>query len=123
MTASRSLLLAALFAAAFGGRASAHSAIAQSDPAEGAVLPASPPAVALAFTEPMRVTSLKLVGEAGRETPLRPEGEAKGMVQRVRAAVPQPLAPGAYRVEFRGASADGHVGGGTLRFRVGPAAR
>ena len=38
-------------------------------------------------------------------------------------AVPEALAPGAYRVEFRGASADGHVGGGTLRFRVGPAAK
>ena len=123
MTASRSLLLGSLFAAVFGGQALAHSAIAHSDPAEGAVLPMSPPAVALMFTEPMRVTSLKLVGEAGRETPLRPEGAVKGMVQQVRAAVPEPLAPGAYRVEFRGASADGHVGGGTLRFRVGPAAR
>ena len=123
MTASPSLLLGSLFAAVFGGQALAHSAIAHSDPAEGAVLPISPPAVALMFTEPMRVTSLKLVGEAGRETPLRPEGAVKGMVQQVRAVVPEPLAPGAYRVEFRGASADGHVGGGTLRFRVGPAAR
>ena len=123
MTASRPLILGALFAAVFGGQTLAHSAIAHSDPAEGAVLPMSPPAVALMFTEPMRVTSLKLVGEAGRETPLRPEGAVKGMVQQVRAAVPEPLAPGAYRVEFRGASADGNVGGGTLRFRVGPAAR
>ena len=123
MPVPRSLLFGALFAAALGGRALAHSAIAHSDPAEGAVLPASPPAVALAFTEPMRVTSLKLVGEPGREITLRPEGTAKGMVRQVRAAVPEPLAPGAWRVEYRGASADGHVGGGTLRFRVGPAAK
>ena len=37
------------------------------------------------------------------------------------------LAPGtmlgAYRVEYRGLSADGHVGGGAVRFRVEAGAR
>ena len=78
---------------------------------------------AAALTAPMRVTSLRLLSEAGEEMQLRREGATKDMVQQVRAAVPRPLAPGAYRVEWRGASPDGHVGGGTLRFRVGPAAR
>lgn len=123
MTASRSLLLGAALAVALGSQAMAHSDMARSEPAEGAVLAQSPPAVALALTEPMRVTSLKLLSEAGKEMPLRREGSAKGMTQQVRAVVPEPLPPGAYRVEWRGASADGHVGVGTLNFRVGPAAR
>lgn len=123
LTGSRSLIFGLALAAALVGQASAHADMARSDPAEGAVLSESPPAVAVAFTEPMRVTSLKLLDEAGKETPLRPEGATKGAVQQVRAVVPEQLAPGAYRVEWRGASADGHVGGGTLRFRVGPATR
>jgi methionine-rich copper-binding protein CopC len=41
-------------------------------------------------------------------------------VVEVRAAVQGTLAPGDYRVEWRGASADGHAGGGTLRFKVEP---
>lgn len=123
MTAHRSLLLGAALAAVLGGQALAHADLAHSDPGEGAVLPASPPVVELMLTEPMRVTSLRLRNEAGKEMPLRREGATTGIVQQVRAVVPEPLASGAYRVEWRGASADGHVGGGTLRFRVGPAAR
>lgn len=123
MTPSRALFLGVLLAIALSGPALAHSDIAHSDPGEGAVLPASPPVVELMLTQPMRVTSLKLRSEAGRETPLRREGASGGMTQQVRAVVSETLAPGAYRVEFRGASADGHVGGATLRFRVGPAAR
>lgn len=123
MIVSRSLLLGWVLAAALGSQALAHSDMARSDPAEGAVLSEPPAAVSLALTAPMRVTSLRLLSEAGEEMQLRREGATKDMVQQVRAAVPRPLAPGAYRVEWRGASPDGHVGGGTLRFRVGPAAR
>lgn len=103
--------------------AAAHSGVHASEPADGAVLRAAPPAVVLAFMEPVRVTTLRLLDEAGRERPLRREGERTAATREVRAAVQGALPPGAYRVEWRGASADGHVGGGTLRFRVGPAAR
>jgi methionine-rich copper-binding protein CopC len=73
----------------------------------------------------MRVTSLRLFDEAGRERPLRREGE-RGAAAAVeaRAGLPDPLPPGAYRLEYRGLSGDGHVGGGVVRFRVeGAAAR
>jgi methionine-rich copper-binding protein CopC len=33
------------------------------------------------------------------------------------------LPPGAYRIEYRGLSADGHVGGGAVRFRLEGGAR
>ena len=45
--------------------AAAHSGLHASEPADGAVLRAPPPAVALAFMEPVRVTSLRLLDEAG----------------------------------------------------------
>lgn len=103
--------------------AHAHAELRASEPAEGAVLPASPDRVALFFTEPMRVTSLRLLDEAGRERPLRREGARADATAEARASLPGgPLPPGAYRVEYRGLSSDGHVGGGVVRFRVGDGA-
>jgi methionine-rich copper-binding protein CopC len=72
---------------------------------------------------PVRVMTLKLVDEAGREKKLAREGDRAAAVEEVRATVQETLPPGAYRVEWRGASADGHVGGGTLAFRVERAGR
>jgi methionine-rich copper-binding protein CopC len=101
--------------------ATAHSGLHASEPADGAVLRAPPPAVVLAFMEPVQVTSLRLLDEAGRERPLRREGERTAATREARAAVQGALPPGAYRIEWRGASADGHVGGGAVRFRIEPA--
>ena len=101
--------------------AAAHSSLHASEPADGAVLRAAPPAVVLAFTEPVRVTSLRLLDEAGREQPLRRDGERTAATREARATVQGALPPGGYRIEWRGASADGHVGGGALRFRIEPA--
>ncbi len=96
----------------------AHAELRASEPAEGAVLPASPGRVSLSFTEPMRVTSLRLLDEAERERPLRREGERTAATAEARASLPGPLPPGTYRIEYRGLSGDGHVGGGAVRFRV-----
>ncbi|MDN3564110.1 copper resistance protein CopC [Paeniroseomonas aquatica] len=117
----------AAFAVAVGlatsGAALAHSDVHHSEPAEGAVLRASPPAVVLQFPAPVRVMTLRLLDEAGREKRLAREGERSAAVQEVRATVQDRLAPGAYRVEWRGASPDGHVGSGTVNFSVAPAGR
>jgi methionine-rich copper-binding protein CopC len=101
--------------------ATAHSGLHASEPADGAVLRAAPPAVVLAFMEPVQVTSLRLLDEAGRERPLRREGERTAATREARASVQGALPPGAYRIEWRGASADGHVGGGAVSFRIEPA--
>jgi methionine-rich copper-binding protein CopC len=101
----------------------AHSDLHHAEPADGAVLRSSPPAISLMFTMPVRVMTLRLLDEAGREKKLAREGERAAAVQEVRATVQETLPPGAYSVEWRGASADGHVGGGTLAFRVERAAR
>lgn len=113
---------ASAFALGFAavGPAAAHSDLHRSEPADGAVLRAPPPAVVLAFQEPVRVTSLRLLDGAGRETKLAREGERIAATREVRAGVQGPLTPGDYRIEWRGSSVDGHVGGGTVRFRVEP---
>ena len=101
----------------------AHAELRASEPAEGAALPAPPGRISLFFTEPMRITSLRLLDEAGRERPLRREDPRAAATAEARASLPDPLPPGAYRVEYRGLSADGHVGGGAVRFQVENGAR
>ena len=101
--------------------AHAHAELRASEPGEGAVLSAPPGRISLSFTEPTQVTSLRLLDEAGRERPLRREGSRTAATAEARAGVPDPLPPGAYRVEYRGLSIDGHVGGGAVRFRIEPA--
>ena len=112
------LCFALVLATGAGGPASAHAELRAAEPAEGAVLSASPARISLSFTEPMQVTSLRLLDEAGRERPLRREGPRTAATAETRADVPGPLPPGAYRIEYRGLSADGHVGGGAVRFRL-----
>ena len=121
----RALVAATAFALglAAAGPALAHSDIHHAEPADGAVLRGSPPAISLMFAMPVRVMTLKLLDEAGRERKLVREGDRAAAVEQVRAIVQETLPPGAYRVEWRGASADGHVGGGTVSFRVERAAR
>ena len=127
-TDRRRLLGAALLAAVSlaPAAAHAHSEVRHSSPADGAVLAAPPTEIVLTFTEPMQVSALRLLDAAGRETPLRREGGAPRTAKlgSIRASIlgAAPLPPGDYRIEYRGISADGHVGGGTVRFRVGAGA-
>jgi methionine-rich copper-binding protein CopC len=110
--------LALSLATAAAHPALGHADLRASEPADGAVLPAPPDRISLSFTEPMQVTSLRLLDEAGRGRPLRREGARTAATAEARAGVPGPLPPGAYRIEYRGLSADGHAGGGAVRFRV-----
>ncbi len=115
--------LALVLATGTAGPALAHAELRAAEPAEGAVLSAPPGRISLTFTEPMQVTSLRLLDEAGRERPLRREGSRTAATAEARADVLGPLPPGAYRIEYRGLSADGHVGGGAVRFRMEGGAR
>ena len=112
--------LALTLAAATGTArpALAHAELRASEPGEGAVLSAPPGRISLSLTEPTQVTSLRLLDEAVREQSLRREGSRTAATVEARADVPGPLRPGAYRIEYRGLSADGHVGGGAVRFRL-----
>ena len=88
----------------------AHSVLASSTPADGAVV-AAPAALDLTFAKGIRLTAL---GIAGQSVAL-PDQSGFG----TSFAIPLPaLPPGTHTVEWRGLSADGHVMKGTLTFTV-----
>jgi copper resistance protein C len=97
----------------------AHSELRSSLPRSGETLSASPPEAVLQFNENARVTAIRLVsGDARRiELPgdvvMNADGEA-------RVRLPD-LAPGAYEIEWRAISADGHPIRGTIPFSIGEA--
>ncbi|OYW66554.1 MAG: hypothetical protein B7Z40_11150 [Bosea sp. 12-68-7] len=104
-------------------KAYAHSDIIASEPAEGSVLVSSPERISLRFTAPMQVTSLRLLDFSGRERALQRQGSRTAAVTEAQATLTSPLPPGAFRIEFRGLSADGHVGGGAVNFLIDPSRR
>ena len=73
----RALVVASVVALrpAAAGPALAHSDLHHSEPADRAVVRDTPPAVVLMFQMPMRVMTLRLLDEAGRERKLAREGE------------------------------------------------
>ena len=96
--------------------AHAHSKSETTVPANGATVQAVD-VIEMRFDGPMRVTAVKLTrdGEAvdlDRKTGMEP-------VQTFRAMPAAELSPGAYKVEWRGLSKDGHVMQGSFGFTVG----
>jgi methionine-rich copper-binding protein CopC len=114
----RAAVLAGLTLMALPLAALAHAHLEQSEPADGAVVAASPARIALHFSEAVQLTLLSVT----------PEDQAKpqklGPLPTAAAAqlsVPAPaLAPGRYEVRFRVISADGHVMAGSVHFAVAP---
>jgi len=96
--------------------AHAHSELRASQPAAGARLAAAPATIELHFNEPVQLTVLSLVDAAGRRTRVAlPADTTPRATERLPAP---PLAPGAWRIEWRAISADGHPVRGTVRFTV-----
>lgn len=106
-----------LFALMWSPAALGHSELRGSTPAEGARLVAPPAELILRFNEPVQVTFLRLLDAAGQPIALRREHNPAP--RREERAVPAtPPAPGAWRLEWRAISADGHPIRGTLRFTL-----
>lgn len=113
----RALLLVLLAAIASAGPSSAlaHSELRRSSPASGAVLGRSPERVELVFGERVQLTALRLFRVGGEEIPL----PRRAIREADSETIPlPPIAAGAYRIEWRIISADGHPVGGTITFRV-----
>jgi copper resistance protein C len=107
------LLLATLTAPA----ASAHAARVSADPADGATLAAGPARVSATFNERLQATfaAMTVVGPDGNVWSTG-EPEVQGAVVSVGL---RPLGPvGAYAVNYRVTSADGHAVSGSWSFRV-----
>jgi methionine-rich copper-binding protein CopC len=117
----RALLRVALLGALLGalmsvaGTATAHSELRRSAPASGEVLSQPPERIELVFSERVQLTALRLYRVGGEEIAL--PRRAIRVADKETLALP-PLGTGAYRVEWRIISADGHPVGGTITFRV-----
>lgn len=110
--------IAVLLLTAMPHGADAHSQLKSSVPASGAVLDEAPAEAVVVFDEEARVTSLRLFDTdsgpiALAADPVKAPGTAS-------VALP-PLPAGAYELEWRAISVDGHPIRGRVRFEVGSA--
>ena len=109
----------ALSTALAAASALAHTELAQTVPADKAVLETAPKEVMLHFTEAVRLTSVALRKEGGAAAELGPLPADKSD----HFALPaRELSTGAYTVEWRALSDDGHALRGAFGFTVGAAA-
>lgn len=115
LVAVAALLLALAAVLLTGGRADAHNALLGTDPADGSTVDAPPASITLTFDQPAQSLGTEIVV-------LGPDGStvSTGAAALVDNTVSQPLATdlpaGAYSVEWRVTSADGHPLSGTLAF-------
>jgi methionine-rich copper-binding protein CopC len=109
-------VLALAFALA-AGSAAAHSVTLETVPADGATVAAAPE-LSLGFDSPMVIVAFTLERDGEEVAVERLTGmePATGF----RAVPAGDLAPGAYRVEWRGLSDDGHAMQGGFTFTVAP---
>ena len=108
-------LAAAALTLALATPALAHSKKSMTLPEDGATVK-SVEKIAIGFTMEMRVTSVKLM--SGDAELAIERGVGMEAVKEFTATPEQPLGPGAYTVEWRGMSPDGHVMEGDFNFTV-----
>jgi methionine-rich copper-binding protein CopC len=97
------------------GPAGAHAHLQKSTPAEGSVLTSSPSTLEMTFSEAARLTALSI--QKDQEPRQAIKSLPSAAEQTVHVALPQ-LSPGAYMVNWRVVSADGHVMSGVLHFTI-----
>jgi methionine-rich copper-binding protein CopC len=95
----------------------AHSLLLESAPAADAQLSTPPTEISLRFNNRIekKLSTIRLVDERGGVRPVTML--ADGPADRLAASLPS-LDPGAWRVEWRVLSTDGHVVSGRFSFRV-----
>jgi copper resistance protein C len=98
------------------GNALAHSKKEATQPADGAVLEASPEVIGMTFDMPMRVTLLSLTDQDAVEHELARSDNMQPVSEFV--AAPMVLPAGQYKVEWRGLAGDGHPMQGTFSFEI-----
>lgn len=116
MRLAAAIIVAAFVFVAGTAAALAHAQLLGSDPPEGAVLPASPPAIELKFSEPVRPLVARLTDPNGKTHVITGVGD-RG--QAVTFALPDELQRGTHLLSWRVTSSDGHPIGGGLLFSIG----
>ena len=108
----------AAFTLSLGEAALAHSRAETTVPANGEVVAAAPAVIAISFDKPVRITLIELTDTDGDAFPLE---RTDGMAPVTRfEATPPALPAGAYSVEWRGLSEDGHAMSGRFSFEIRP---
>ncbi|SEW47181.1 hypothetical protein SAMN04488515_3544 [Cognatiyoonia koreensis] len=111
----RLITFALLVLAATSTGALAHSKAEQTTPANEATV-ASVDVIEMRFDDPMRVTAISMTGPDGDVAIARETG--MDAVTEFRALPPAGLPDGAYTVDWRGLSSDGHPMQGTFGFTI-----
>ena len=104
-------------AALAAGSAAAHTELATTVPANGAMIAAAPENVQLEFSEPVRLTALSIQKDGEGKQSLGPLPSQASEAFAV--ALPATLGDGHYVVSWRALSADTHVMNGEFMFAVG----
>lgn len=94
----------------------AHSKLATTVPAPGAVLAQAPPHIVLTFAKRIRLTRVRMTHDAGEAIDLD-LGEQTSFATRFELPL-KDMGSGLYRIEWRGLSGDGHAMRRTFTFRV-----
>jgi copper transport protein len=110
------ILLSVLLQAA---PASAHAVLESATPADRAVLAEPPRQFNLRFDEPVVVTDLRLVDQAGRQVQVATT-TADNVVN---GTIAEDMAPGTYTLSYRIISGDGHPVAGAIQFQIGAGAQ
>src|ERR1700676_4183442 len=99
-------LLSGLALVAFGVTANAHAHLQKSSPADNSVITTAPPNLVLNFSEAARLTALSIQKDSEPEQKLKPLPTTAA--QEISVPLP-PLTAGAYAVNWRVVSDDGHM--------------
>ena len=100
--------------------AHAHSHLQSSDPAENAMLTASPPEIRLTFTmavEP-KFSTIRLLDTSGKVVETAPAAPDPRNPKLLVVQLPQALPPGSYKVEWKVVAGDAHPMTGTFSFTI-----
>lgn len=109
-----------IFLSAIATHVEAHARLVASQPADGAMIAASPAAVTLVFSESAKVTALSIQA-AGDKSPKK-LSVAIGEDSSSHTIMLPALSSGNYTLTWHALSDDGHVTSGTVKFSVRPAA-
>lgn len=110
-----SILLAVTTLAA--GSALAHTELATTVPANGAMIAEAPENVQLTFSEPVRLTALSIQKDGERKQSLGPLPSET--IEEFSVALPATIDDGHYVVTWRALSEDTHVMNGEFMFAIG----
>ncbi|QNP75889.1 copper resistance protein CopC/CopD [Streptomyces roseirectus] len=103
------------------GPASAHAALAGTDPADGSVVKTVPGEVTLRFTESVGLLddSIRVLSPENRRVKTGKAGHVPGRSDAVRVTMPSDAGTGTFTVAWRVVSADSHPVSGAFTFSIG----